>query len=783
VEGGATSVRFPTAAKALFGVGAVVFLSSLYPNHVLNSEIAGDVLEFFGTTGIVVGAFLAFRSQSVSVVAGRLFVVGGVFLMVARFLDMSEEFAVFVSVPVLGRAGMAHGILMSLTEAAGYTIILLSLTVGILELAGLKKSAEEQQSRYQALHEQSRLLARVADMSAEAVIGADREGIIRTWNVGAQRLFGYRPPEATGSPLDKVLVDVFERTDMDLTAHVAEVGPLHEVEVLARRRDGACFQAGASLSPVFDDDAKPIGVSVIVRDIEERKKAERELIASRNLLEGALQNAHVGMFIVRRDFSIAQFNALIEELTGVSWAGLGSIESLAEKRFDPSAGFVDTVRNLVFEDGVAAEFRHMAIRHQDGTMRFCDLGVAPVWGESGAVEAAAGIAVDITAREVLQAKLLESQKLESVGRLAGGIAHDFNNILGGVLGFASLLRQRLDPESPCLRYAESIQESATRASELTHQLLTFARGGAVLPEILDLNSLVDETLALVSHTLDPNIVLEFHPVEDLSAIRADASQIQQICMNLVINARDALDGRGAISVTTANVVVDEGLKDQLRLGRPGPFVRLVVTDDGCGMSPEVCQRIFEPFFSTKKEQGGYGLGLSVVYGIVEAHRGGLLVQSEVGKGTRIEVYFPATDEKAEERRKELVPIQTAFHGNETVMVVDDESLIRTLVADILSRDGYTVLEAESGDKALELFQSNKEGIDLIVLDLIMPGMSGVATLEALRSISPDLRCIFSSGHGTDGIDAEYLSDKRISLVAKPYQADDLAVQVRHLLDA
>ena len=775
-------VRFPTAAKVLIGAGAIVFLCSIYPNHFVNSELDGDVLEFIGSTGIVVGAYLAFRSQSVGVAAGRLFVAGGLFLVVARFLDASEEVNVFIRVPVLGSASSAHDVLMSLTEAAGYTTILLSMTVGVLELAGLKRSAEKQQNRYQALHEQSRLLARVADMSAEAVIGADRDGVIRTWNVGAQRLFGYRPSEACGSQLDKVLVDVFERTATDLAAHVSDVGPLHEVEVLARRRDGACFQAGASLSPVLDDDAEPIGVSVIVRDIEERKKAERELIASRSLLEGALQNAHVGMFIVRKDFSIAQFNSQIEELTGVNWSELGTIESLAEKRFDPSAGFTDTVRNLVFEDGVAAEFRHMAIRHKDGTMRFCDLGVAPVWGESGTVEAAAGIAVDITAREVLQAKLLESQKLESVGRLAGGIAHDFNNILGGVLGFASLLRQRLEPESACLRYAESIQESAARASELTHQLLTFARGGSVLPETLDLNALVDETLALVSHTLDPNIALEFRPDENLSAIRADASQMQQICMNLVINARDAVNGRGLITVATTNVNVDEELKEQLRLEGSGPCARLVVTDDGCGMPPEMCQRIFEPFFSTKKEQGGYGLGLSVVYGIVEAHRGGLQVRSEVGKGTRIEVYFPATKEKPEERRVEETPVQTAFQGSETVMVVDDESIIRTLVTDILSRDGYTVLEAESGDRALELFRT-KEDIDLIVLDQIMPGMCGTATLEALRSIKPDLRCIFSSGHGADAIDTGLLSDDRVSLVEKPYQADDLAAQVRRLLDA
>jgi CheY-like chemotaxis protein len=379
--------------------------------------------------------------------------------------------------------------------------------------------------------------------------------------------------------------------------------------------------------------------------------------------------------------------------------------------------------------------------------------------------------------------LLEAQKMEGIGRLAGGVAHDFNNILSGILGYASLMSTKLEPGSEFRRYVHVIEESASRAAELTKQLLAFAREEGASRMQVDLNRIVDESLKLVSAGLDPNIQLDFHPGEGVNPVHADPGQLQQLVTNLCINSRDALAGTGAISVRTSNAEIDEAAARRLNLEATGPYVQLTVSDDGCGMPPEVTQRMFEPFFSTKQDGQAYGLGLSVVYGIVSRQKGAIHVESEHKQGTEIHIYIPAASDASAATGKIEAPSAEPAQGSETILVVDDEELVRAVVGDILKTAGYTVLEASTGEEAIDLYQRRQGAIGLIVLDLIMPGMGGIRALEELRKIDPEVRCILNSGHTAQTIDTRELTGKHVRFMPKPFQAGVLTTAVRDVLDA
>ncbi|MCP4644680.1 MAG: PAS domain S-box protein [bacterium] len=776
--------RISPLAKMLLVVGVLFFAGSYYPNYILQEDTIGDAFDLVGTGALVLGACLIVRSFSKShYVIGAIY-TGAACLTLARVIDFTQEMAFLRGVPFVGDTGLGSTLIMRGLEGFGYCCVLLTMLAVLYELAQLKASAELEHQRYLELHEASLLLARVADMSAEAVFGFDASGAVRTWNLGAESLFGYTSAEAVGRPAAGFLLDAPYPLDSELMARLGAEHPLHDVELAGRTKQGKTFPAGATFSLVSDDAGQPVGVSVIVRDIEEQKRAERELIASRNLLSGALHSADVGMFIIRPDFELVEFNIRMEELTGVRWDGPMSMSEMAQGRFEPTARFVETVLASVFEQREPVEFRNLAVHRQnDNSTRICNMAVSPILGEDGQVVAAGGIAVDITDREALQARLLESQKLESLGRLAGGIAHDFNNILGGILGYASLLRQKFGPDSPYMRYIETIEDSANRASELTHQLLAFSRGGKSQMAAVQLNDLIEETVRLAQPGLNPNITVRVDTADDLPSIEADPNQVKQILMNLLINSRDAVGESGAICIATQAVHVKGEVRRRLNLERAGAYVRLTVSDDGCGMPQEVCDRIFEPFFSTKEKGSAYGLGLSVVYGIVQAHRGSLSVESGLGRGTEFEIHLPASTREAPAATHSPSALPQAAGGTETILVVDDERFIRALAQDVLTDAGYTVLCAGSGEEALSLYSEHRDAISLVLLDLVMPGIGGVRTLARLRDIQPDIRCIISSGHGLDSLDSSHFSDPMISFVPKPYQVEALTSAIRELLDS
>jgi PAS domain S-box-containing protein len=369
----------------------------------------------------------------------------------------------------------------------------------------------------------------------------------------------------------------------------------------------------------------------------------------------------------------------------------------------------------------------------------------------------------------LQEQLFQSQKLEALGTLASGIAHDFNNLLASILGYASLAKADLSPDDPLFRNVDIIETASLRASELTQQLLAFAKGGKYDARPNDVNEIVREVAALLSRTMDKNISLKLHLENSLKPALCDAGQIQQALLNICINGRDAMTKGGALTIRTENIPL--GIEDVQYLidVPPGEYVRVSVSDTGVGMDRQMQQHMFEPFFTTKET--GTGLGLSLVYGIIKKHNGFIQVRSEPGKGSMFQVNLVActgeetcvkTGENAEARR-----------GSGTILVVDDEQLIAELVKDILRRFGYTVLVARGGEEAVELYRQGSGEIAAVILDMVMPSMDGREVFRRLRSINPGAKVIVSSGYSHDRDADDLIQQGAVGFVQKPYRIADL----------
>jgi signal transduction histidine kinase/ActR/RegA family two-component response regulator len=390
------------------------------------------------------------------------------------------------------------------------------------------------------------------------------------------------------------------------------------------------------------------------------------------------------------------------------------------------------------------------------------------------------VATDITERKQLEAQLLQAQKMESIGQLAAGIAHDFNNLLTPIGGFADLLLGKAPEGGKQQEYLRQIKMAAERAAALTSQLRLFARQAKGERRSLQFNSVVGETRDLLERSISKEIAIELRLEPELWMVEADPSQIGQVLMNLCLNACDAMPDGGTLTLETRNVTLDEEYARMVLEAQPGRYVRLSVSDTGCGMGPEVQARLFEPFFTTKEVGEGTGLGLAMVYGIVRGHDGFIQVYSQEGQGSTFYVYLPAV-ERVEEKREKVEELELPT-GTETILFVDDEEMVRALGQAVLGRCGYTVLMAEDGVQALEVYQAHQGEIALVVLDVVMPQMGGRECLQRLRELDPQVKVLISTGHTAKGLAKELMAEGALEVVEKPFQIQDFATAVRKTMD-
>lgn len=389
------------------------------------------------------------------------------------------------------------------------------------------------------------------------------------------------------------------------------------------------------------------------------------------------------------------------------------------------------------------------------------------------------IAEDVTEKRVLEDQFRQAQKMEAVGRLAGGVAHDFNNLLMVISGYTEVLLEKLEPANQLHSKVEAIQQAADRATTLTRQLLAFSRKQLLELKVVDVNAIVQDMERLLRPLIGENIELTTRLEQNVGQTRADAGQLEQVIMNLVVNAKDAMPDGGEITIQTASAVLDDSYRREYTYVQPGPYVMLSVSDTGCGMDKETQSRIFEPFFTTKEKGKGTGLGLSTVYGIIKQSGGYIFAHSELGHGTTFRIYLPRVEDAAE-ITDTVTPSGTALEGNEIVLLVEDEESVRQLVSETLASRGYRVLEAENGEDALKLAATTGT-IHLMITDVVMPGISGRELARELVKVRPETKVLFLSGYTEDAVLHQGVLEPDTAFLQKPFTLQHLARKVREVL--
>jgi PAS domain S-box-containing protein len=426
---------------------------------------------------------------------------------------------------------------------------------------------------------------------------------------------------------------------------------------------------------------------------------------------------------------------------------------------------------------------------KDGSPVWVELTVSLARDFGGRPKYFIGVIEDISGRKQAEAalkrseeQLRQSQKLEAIGRLAGGLAHDFNNILTAITGYSDLVLRRLGSVDPLRRSVEEIRRAAERAASLTHQLLAFSRKQMMQVKVLDLNAVVAEMESFLRRLIGEDIQLVTSLDPDLRRVKADPGQIEQVIMNLVVNARDAMPQGGRLRIETKDVSLSEPYLDDAGSVESGDYVVLSIADTGIGMNSEIKQKIFEPFFTTKEEGKGTGLGLAMVYGIVKQSGGSIRVHSEAGAGTTFMVYLPAVEEFVKAQSNGSRHIE-APGGTETVLLVEDEDMVRELVVEVLETEGYTVFSARRGAEALRLCAEQIMPINLLITDVVMPEMSGRELAEHLTARHPEIKVLFISGYTDDAIFRHGVQESNVAFLQKPFTTSELAAKVRSVLDA
>jgi PAS domain S-box-containing protein len=531
------------------------------------------------------------------------------------------------------------------------------------------------------------------------------------------------------------------------------------------------------------DGQEVTGFTEITRDITEHKRVEKALQASDSFNSSILEHSPNAIVVYNPDTSIRYVNPFFEELTGYTSEDVVGLKLPYPWSVDDSK-YGDIEKRQ--REGVHASERQF--RKKNGEYSWAEINVTPIY-QNGDLVYSLGSWVDTserktaeTEKERLQKQLQQAQKMEAVGNLAGGIAHDYNNISSIIMGYAELAMADLEQGDPLHGYITEILEATRRATDITRQLLAFARRQPIAPKILDLNNTIESMLKMIKRLIGENIDLAWIPGKDIWPVKMDPSQVDQIFVNLCVNARDAIENVGKITIETGNVILDEDYcADHLGF-KPGEYAMLAVSDDGTGISPDQQEKIFDPFFTTKVLGKGTGLGLSTIYGIVKQNNGFINVYSELNKGTTFKIYFPKEDSFHPATPVHKKASGPAVGQGETILVVEDDSAILELVKRILINLKYKVFCTSNPKDAISIAAEYPEKIDLLVTDIILPDMNGRDLANELQKQYSDLKILYMSGYTANVIAHRGILDEGINYIAKPFSTDDFAEKVKEILE-
>lgn len=638
----------------------------------------------------------------------------------------------------------------------------------------------ERREAERAVREAREKFWRLIEFGPDAMVVVDREGKIVYVNRQAEDLFGWTRDELLGQKLEVLLPEALRQVHVEHRRRYS-AAPRHRLmgpglELYALRRDGSTFAVDVSLGPIEAPEGLLVAASV--RDNTERKQLEQRLRTSEQRYRSLVEGAVYGIYRSTLDGRLLEANPALVEMLGYR-----SREELLQLNLDRDVYADPGERSRLIAEHQSSD-RFTAVetrwRRRDGRVITVRLSGRVLRDSKGQIVEFEGIAEDITERRLFEERLIRQQRLEAIGSLAAGVAHDFNNLLTVILNNSDLLLARLAPADPMRLEVEEIRHAALRGGELTRQLLAFSRRQSAKLEVLDLSRLLQKLEPMIRRLIGEDVRLEIHSEPGLWYVRADPAQLEQVVMNLVVNARDAMPHGGDLTLSVGNLAVrrEDGVWESLV--PPGEYLRFSVRDTGQGMSEEVRARAFEPFFTTKPVGKGSGLGLATVYGIVKQSGGFVWIDSAPGAGTTVTVLLPRTHESppaepAPTPRPEGVELQV------TILLVEDEAPLRRAAARALEQHGFRVLSAAGGPEALALVRSHKGPIDLLITDLVMPEWSGKEVAERLLREHPALRVLYMSGY-PDKIAGGYeLSAAGTWFIAKPFDVPSLVAKVREVL--
>ncbi|PYT72859.1 MAG: hybrid sensor histidine kinase/response regulator [Acidobacteria bacterium] len=629
------------------------------------------------------------------------------------------------------------------------------------------------------LYEREELFQLITENVADMIAVVDMEGHRLYNSPSYHRVLGYRTEELqSSSSFEQIHPD--DRNRVRAAAMEARrTGVGKPLEYRMRHKDGTWRVLESTASVIRSRSGEPERLVIVNRDVTQRKEAEESLHVSESSFRSMIEDAPYGIYRAGVDGKLLRANPALQKMLGYEKLDELLNASLPTDVFRNHSDFNGLKELLQSANGFKDV--EVELKRRDGAPITVRCTGRKVKEEHESVPCFDVFAEDVTERRILERQLRMAGKMEAVGRLSGGIAHDFNNILGVIIGYGQVLKRRLGSQNDLLECAEEIEKAGQRAASLTRQLLAFSRQQILTPSILKLNDLVLDMAKMLPRLLGEDIAVNTSLSSDLGMVKADQSQIEQVIMNLAVNARDAMPEGGTLRIETANVELDQAYAWQHPGAKPGHYVMLAVIDAGTGIDPDTITHIFEPFFTTKEVGKGTGLGLATVYGVVKQSGGYIWVESEPGKGASFQIFLPRVEEPATEVTART-PVVKTTRGSETILLVEDSEPLRKLTQSFLESHGFRVLVAQNGEEALQVETRHSGKIDLLLTDVVMPGINGRVLAERLLPRQPAMRVLYISGYTDNFVARHGVLEQGMILLHKPFTEEVLIKKMREVLD-
>ena len=629
-----------------------------------------------------------------------------------------------------------------------------------------------------ALLEREQLFRLIGENAADLIAVVDMDGNRIYNSVSYERALGYTLAELKNSSgFDQIHPDDRARVQ-EAGAEARRTGKGKTLEYRILHKDGTWRVLESTSSVILNAKGVPEKLVIVSRDVTDRKEATEALRHSEESNRSLVEGAPYGIYRAATDGQFLRVNPALERMLKYSTPGELIEANLRTDVFRNAADF-DRLVELLGSEG---EFKDVEVewKRKDNksiTVRCSGRRFSQSLQATSVYEV---FAEDVTERRVLEKQLSMAAKMEAVGRLSGGIAHDFNNLLGVIIGYSQVLRRKLDPDSPLKEHAEEVEKAAQRAVSLTRQLLAFSRQQILTLAVVDLNTLVSDMQKMLPRLIGEDIAIDIDLDPSLGTTKADQGQIEQVVMNLAVNARDAMPNGGKLQIETANRDLDDYYCSEHPGAKPGRYIMLAMTDSGAGMTAQTLAHIFEPFFTTKEVGKGTGLGLATVYGIVKQSGGYIWVDSAIGFGSSFQIFLPRVEETVTKAAAEA-PTDN-LRSTETILLVEDADALRKLAQSFLTDHGFKVITASSGEEALRVAEFHGKPIDLLVTDVVMPGMNGRALADRLLAKQPNLKVLYISGYTDSFIAGHGVLEEGTFLLHKPFTEEVLIRKVRDVLD-